>query len=365
MRKIDFRKECRTGIDVRPAVFANAMEPIRNYILALMLLLCVSPLSLSQTPQYLSTFFKKNVGLNEAEVARIEQGQSVAKVLDSPKPSQIFIFGATSIRGAPDAFVRFRNNFDRIKSLPGYLSLQLFSKPPVLSDLTGLTIDPKDVDELKECKPTDCDVQLPAAHIEQFRRRIDWSGPDPGGQVNHLAKEMTLQALLAYQQGGNAALGIYEDKEAPAYVSKQFRSLLERGKFFPEKLPALYSNLLYYPEKPIPGSTSVFYWEKIDFGLRPTIRVNQQITAHMNSDHGPVDVVAIKQLYANHYFQTALELYFCIPRSSTSFYLVTVKGSEQDGLTGTKGRMIRKVATSRTRASLEDSLLAIKKELEH
>jgi hypothetical protein len=338
---------------------------MRNDVWILLLLLCLATSSFSQTPEYLNRFFKENIGLTESDVSRMAEGKPVAKILDSPQASQVFVFGAISVNGRPDAFIQLRNNFDRVKSLPGYLSIRRFSTPPVLSDLTGFTIDANDVDELKECKPTDCAVQLPAAHIEQFRRKIDWSGPDPGGQVNRLAKEMTLQALLAYQQGGNRALGTYEDKEAPAYVSKQFSSLLERTKFLPAKLPALYSNLLYYPDKPVPGSSSVFYWEKIDFGLRPTIRVNQQITAHMNSDNGPADVVAIKQLYANHYFQTALELYYCVPRSSGSFYLVMVKGSEQDGLTGTKGRIIRMAATSKTKVALENSLLAIKKELEH
>jgi hypothetical protein len=330
-----------------------------------MVLLCLAPLSGSQTPQYLSTFFKQKIGLNDQEILQIDQGEAVAKVLDSPKPSQVFIFGAISIKGRPDSFVRLRNNLDRVKSLPGYLSIRPFSKPPVLSDLDGFTIDPADVDELTDCKPKDCAVQLPAANMEEFRSRIHWGTPDTGAQVNRLAKEMTLQALLAYQRGGNAALGTYEDKDAPAGVSKQFRSLLDSGKFFPVQFPALYADLLYYPDKPIPDSTTNFYWEKIDFGLRPTIRVDQQVSTQMNPGSGRVDVVAIKQLYANHYFQTAIELFFCIPRSSGSFYLVTVKGSEQDGLTGLKGSLIRKSATSKSKTSLENSLVAIKKDLEH
>jgi hypothetical protein len=78
----------------------------------------------------------------------------------------------------------------------------------------------------------------------------------------------------------------------------------------------------------------------------------------------PIDVIAIKQLYASHYFQTALDLYFCVPGNSEGFYLVTVKGSEQAGLTGVKGSTVRKVATDKTRSSLEKSLEAIKAQLE-
>ena len=318
-----------------------------------------------QTAGYLPAFFKQNIGLSDSEIARIEQGQAIAKILDSSKPSQVFVFGAISINAQPGAYSRLASDLERLKSLPGYLAVQRFSSPPLLSDLSGFEIDADDVDELKKCKPSDCDVQLPAEEIQEFRTRIDWSSPNSRAQVNHLAKDMALKALLAYQQGGNATLGIYEDKDVPTRVSEQFHSLLARSNVLPEKFPALHSYLLSYPKGSLPGSSSTFYWEKVNFGLKPTLRVNQQITARMATEHGLIDVVAIKQLYASHYFQAALELYFCLPRSPSGFYLITVKGSEQDGLTGVKGRVIKKVAISKTRSALEQYLVAIKKELEH
>ena len=66
-------------------------------------------------------------------------------------------------------------------------------------------------------------------------------------------------------------------------------------------------------------------------------------------------VLAIKPLYATHYFQTALDLSFRAQGSSTSadegFYLITVKASRQAGLTGFKRGLIRKVAVRKTRCS--------------
>jgi hypothetical protein len=317
------------------------------------------------TPGYLSAYFKQNIGLSDGEIASIEHGQAVAKILDSPKPSQVFVFGAISINAKPSAYIHLASDLDRLKSLPGYLAVQRFSSPPLLSDLSGFEVDADDVDQLKKCKPSDCDVQLPAEKIQEFRTRIDWSSTNSTTQVNHLVKDMALKALLAYQQGGNAALGVYADKDVPTRVSEQFQSLLARSKVLPKQFPALHSYLLTYPKGALPDSSSIFYWEKVNFGLKPTLRVNQQITARLGTEHGLVDVVAIKQLYASHYFQTALEMYFCLPRSPNGFYLITVKGSEQDGLTGIKGRLIKKVATGKTRSALEQYLAAIRKELEH
>jgi hypothetical protein len=46
------------------------------------------------------------------------------------------------------------------------------------------------------------------------------------------------------------------------------------------------------------------------------------------------------------------------------FYLITLKGSQQAGLTGLKGSIVRKVAVDKTRSSLERALATIKQNLE-
>jgi len=175
---------------------------------------------------------------------------------------------------------------------------------------------------------------------------------------------MALGALFAYQKGGNRAMGTYRDKKEPAQISEQFRSLLWRSKFMPEQLPQFNSYLLDYPNASLPGSSSFFFWEKVKFALKPTLRINQQISAHQSSENGPIDIAAIKQLYASHYFQTALDLYVCVPRDPESFYLITLKGSEQAGLTGLKAGTMKKVAVDKMQPSLQKSLEAIRNELE-
>jgi hypothetical protein len=66
--------------------------------------------------------------------------------------------------------------------------------------------------------------------------------------------------------------------------------------------------------------------------------------------------VAIKQLCASHYFQTALALSVYAKNigraDERDFYLITVKGSRQAGLTGAKGSIIRRIAVYRVRCSL-------------
>jgi len=337
---------------------------VANLVLYAVILLLSAASSFTQTSDHLHTFFKENIGLKNSEIADIDHDKAVAKILDSPTPSQVFVFGSVFIKAQPRAYVHTAADLESLKSLPNYLAIGRFSTPPQLSDLTGFELDVDDVNNLKDCKPGNCQIQLPVENIEQFKSQIDWSAADVAGQVNNLAKKMALEALLAYQKGGNEALGTYRDKKSPAQVSEQFRALLSRSTILPEKLPAVYSYLLDYPKTSLPDSSSVFYWEKVKFGLKPTLRINQQIIARASGEHGRIDVVAIKQLYASHYFQTALDLNFCVPGNSKGFYLVTVKGSEQAGLTGVKGSVVRKTAVDRTRSSLEKSLGVIKTQLE-
>jgi hypothetical protein len=98
--------------------------------------------------------------------------------------------------------------------------------------------------------------------------------------------------------------------------------------------------------------------------LKPTFRIVQKIIYQGAIGKEPVYAVAEKQIYASHYFQTALDLSVCVKDSQRSgFYIITVKGSKQAGLTGLKGSIVRKVAVD-TRSSLERVLVTIKQKLE-
>jgi hypothetical protein len=342
--------------------------PYPSIALSLLLLASSMRLVASEPVFVLDKFLRENVGLNAGQVDSVHHGKAVAIVLGSPIPDEVFVFGTVYVEATPEAYLRLANDFDALRKLPSYLAIQKFSNPPQPSDLAGFTIDAEDLKELKSCKPGDCEVQLPSEAMEQFQRSINWTAADAATQANRLAQQMALEALLAYQKGGNAALGVYRDKGHPAKVAETFQALLGRSKALPVYLPDLNRLLLEYPAVELGNSHSEFYWEKVNFGLKPTLRMVQQIIYRGGSPADPAYAVALKQLYASHYFQTALDLTVCIRDAARpnehGFYLITVKGSQQAGLTGLKGSIVRKVAVGKTRSSLEHTLTAIKQRLE-
>ena len=311
------------------------------------------------------TFFHNFAGLSDDQIRDISGGKAVAKVLDTPTPDEVFIFGAVYINSTPERYLQMASDIDALRKLPNYLALRKFSDPPQLADLDGFTLDDEEMKELQHCEPGNCQVQLPTDAIETFQQSVNWSAPDHAAQANSLAQQMVLQGLLQYQQGGNQALGTYRDKSHPTAVAETFASMLQQMKAVPAYLPELNQYLLDYPKAPADGITSDFYWEKVNFGLKPTLRTVQVVLFRGTTPARPAYAVAVKQLYSDHYFETALDLTVCVKDDNRGgFYLITLKGSQQAGLTGFKGSIVRKVAVDKTRSSLQQVLAAYKLKLE-
>ena len=336
---------------------------------ALLVLIAATALpGVSQSNPDLQTYFQQDIGLSADQIAAIRNGHPVTKALPSRTPAEVFLFGAIYIDAAPEKYVRFALDFNRLRKLPNYLALGVFSNPLQLSDLKGLSFDSDDVQSLKNCKPGDCMIQMPASSIDDLHRSINWSGSDVNEQLNQLLQKTVLQRLLAYQSEGNKALGVYNDKSNPTEVPQQFAYMLSYDKVLPKRLPDFYHYLLSYPNAKPANVENTLYWAKVKFGLKPTLRLVQVVTLRGGPGDQVAYAIAEKQLYSSHYFETALDLSFCVRSNDDpkqpGFYLIMAMGSEQTGLTGVKGSIVRKTAVGRSASNLKDALSTIKNTLE-
>lgn len=293
----------------------------------------------------------------------------MAKVLPWGGPSEVYVFGAVHVDGAPEMYLKAARDVKRLRGTPGYLGVGELPDDATASDVTPLTLDPDDVKALKDCREGSCDVQLPTASIQAVRDAVNFSRPDAAEQVNVLARQMIVTLLRKYRQGGLRGLDEYRDKQHPSRVSDELELMMGRASVLPDVIPELRRYLLEYPNAPLANADSFFFWEKVDFGLKPTIRVNHAVIARGRTTRGhEYGTVAIKQLYASHYFHTTLDVSVCVDDGASGrtrgFYLLTMKGSQQEGLTGLKGSILRKVVVDKTRKSLERALASIKRTVE-
>jgi hypothetical protein len=344
----------------------------RKFVQVVVFILLIAVISVSvgsqSKPLDLNAFFTQNIGLKKEQVTDIRNGKPVALNLKSRIPDEIFVFGAVYINAEPEKYVKFISDTERLSKLPEYPAIGKFSNPPQAADMKNFELDSNDIAALKKCKPGDCMLQLPSRGMELFQKSINWSAPDAALQVNDLLKKTAAQRLIDYQKGGNQILGEYHDKENPRQVAEQFKYMISYSKALPSYLPGFYNYLLNYPAGKPANVEDSFQWAKVKFGLKPTLRILHIVTLRGSGPNEPAYAIAEKQLYSSHYFATALDLTFCMRDSQDpkkpGFYLLRAMGSEQAGLTGFKGSIVRKAAVGRSVDALEKSLATIKATLE-
>jgi len=304
-----------------------------------------------------------------ADLRVLDGGEAVVKSLDTPVRQELAHFGAVYIDAPADRFVDRFVDIEQFERGPGIPQIGRFDISPRLADLASLTLPAKDVTALATCRPGDCDVKLSTAAMARFRNQVDWSSPNAAQQAHEVAREMLLELVRAYQAIGNAALGDYDDAGTPLSVAEQFHALLTSGHLLPLPVPELMAYLDEYPRSRPSGVEDFFYWSVVDFGLKPTVRVNQVIIYPLAArPSGVSHVIAIKQLYASHYFHTTLELRFLVDAERRAdrrgFYLLSITRSRIDGTSGLKGSLLRPVISRRSRNAVRSYLEHLKRQVE-
>lgn len=303
------------------------------------------------------------------ELRALDSGRAVVKSLDTPMRRELAHVGVVHIDAPPERFVdRFRD-IERFERGPGIPQIGRFGIPPRPEDLASLTLPARDLTALSTCRPGDCGLKLSTAAITRFRNDVNWSSPTAALQGHAVTRALILELVQTYRANGNAALGRYDDGGEPMSVAEEFRALLASGNRLPLPAPGLMAYLEEYPRSQLSGAEDFFYWSMVDFGLKPTVRVNHVIIYPLaGRPSGVSHAIAIKQLWASHYFQTTLELRFLVDdgrgAGRPGFYLLSITRSRIDGTTGLTGSLLRPVINRRSRTAVRNYLEHLKRQVE-
>jgi hypothetical protein len=304
----------------------------------------------------------------EEQVRQIEAGKVVAYIVDTGNPEDVLLVGATRISSTPEFFVRQYRNITEFESGPGVLAGGKLSNPPKVADLAGLALRKEEVDDLRDCKPGDCDFKIGARGLDSLRSKVQWSAGNYPDQVNRLIRQLWIDLLLRYQAQGNRALTKYHDKEQIFSAEEGLNDLMAKTPVLKQAAPDLAGYLHTYPRGKPRDTEEFYYWQVGDFGLKTVHRLTHVVIGKRPAQYGDAYLIASKMLFASHYFRTALELRFLIPgqdqRRGGMHYLITIQRSYVDGLTGVKGRMIRGTVLSRSKQSMERYMASVKSKVE-
>lgn len=311
-------------------------------------------------------FLREKSAFEQTDFAALEQGQTVVRLLPTLNKREVAVGGLTGLRVAADVFLKsFRESMTQ-KSNPAILEIGRFSESPSLADLQTLTIEDRDIEDLKACVVGDCKIKLSVIMIERLQKEVNWEATDYRVQATQLLKRMLLDYVHDYLARGDSALIKYHDNSLEIRLAEEQRELMAA--------PGYINNLLSEFQQDLKGTATprvslvenAIVWSKIKFGLKPVIALNHIMVYKRAAESGPQILVAAKQIYANHYFDSSLALtaFVSVPGASPGSYLLYENRSRADGLEGPFSKIKRGIVEDKAVSGLKGILESSKANLD-
>jgi hypothetical protein len=286
---------------------------------------------------------REKAALDETGLAALEEGQTVVKLLPVQDKREVAMCGLVGLQVPAELFLEsFRESMAR-KANPAILEIGRFSNTPTLDDLRTLTIEDRDLDDMKECVVGDCRLKLSATMIGRFHKEVDSQAPDYRIQATQLLKQMLLEYVRDYLARGDVALIEYNDKPKGIQLADEQRALMSASSYVNDFLPRFPQSQKGLSSSELRLVENAFVWSKIKCGLKPIIAINHIMIYKREEKTGPQVLIASKQVYANHYYNSSLALtaFVNIPGANPGSYLFYENRSRADGLEGVFGKLKR------------------------
>ncbi len=317
------------------------------------------PACAQQTPAVLVQFLRQSIGFDSTQLAAVERGEVVVKVLDTQNKRDVAVFGIITSAVPRESYLGRLQDFPNSLRAPTRTRFGIFSDPATPADIQLLTIAPDDVADLKRCRPGDCKIKLPATEMQRIRQEVDWSAPDREPQVNAYARQRLLQYVGDYRARGDSALVVYDDR-GHVRASDAFAALLAESPYVYQYAPSLHRYLATYPHGTLDGLRELLFWSEDALPrLKPILSITH-LVVYAPPELSGATLVAAKQIYADHYFEAAFDLQTVVDRPASAagpgIYLVWLRRFRFDdlpsGVFNIRGKVIGKLR-DQMRADLE------------
>jgi hypothetical protein len=334
---------------------------------AVALVAVMLPVTEAQSParSEIERWLRDAAEFSSGDLQALALGRAVARPLDTPEASEAAVAGAVVINAPAERLLAEFTHIETVRRGRGVLDIGAFGEPPSLPDLDSFSLTADELAALRRCLPGACDLKLPVLAIARLRAGVDWRSSSAPDAATMIMRQWLFERLSAYLRDGNAALGFADDKRPSLDLVEEMGLLLAHEEWLAQLAPHVRSHLSGYPEVRVQGASDSFYWARVDFGMKPTIRVSHaSIHPTPEAPLGLSHVIATKQIYASHYLRAALELRLVFPRDDGGFLLVMASRSRNDGMTGLLGFVVRAKVRSRSRDGMVRYLQGVKATLE-
>ena len=307
------------------------------------------------SPTELQKLLQEKVAFEETDFAALQRGETVVRIAPVQDKREVAVSGLVNLRASADDFLRSYRDSLTQKSNGAVLEIGSFGNAPAIADLQNLTLEVQDIEDLKECIVGNCEIKLSASMIERFRREVNWQAPEYPQHATQLFRNMLLEYVRDYRARGDAALIQYNDKQNEIRLADEHQALTRVSGYLNDVLAATQSARA---RSDLQLLEDMIVWSKIKFGLKPVIAVNHIRIYKRDQALGPQVLVASKQIYANHYFNSSLALtaFVTVAGAEPTSYLVYENRSRADGLEGPFSKIKRGVVEKKALEGLKGIL---------
>jgi len=347
----------------------NSLRLLRSSVVVCGLLAAVLPALAQRQPH---TLLKERVGLSDGEIQEIESGKVFTKVLESKDKYGMLVFGAVYVNAPVERFAGVFRDVEKLQQEKVYLVVEDFGgidTPATIDDFKRLEVDKKDIDDLAGCEPGDCELQIMnLQNLEMFKDMAKDDAVNKYALINQAIRESAVKSMNRYFQGGLKALGSYRDRKKPLNLYQATKDMVDSSYYLPKDVaPDIHNHIVEFPDGKMEGAEDIFYWEKIDFGQGPVVRINH-VSLFPEGRNAAKLIAVNKQLYASKYMRVGLQAYYCIPDTQypgkQGFYLLQMNDSRLPDFGGLKLSIVRRIATGKAVEGTADTLEIFKRRTE-
>jgi hypothetical protein len=311
----------------------------------------------SHAQQFLTAHFQ----LGADDFRELDRRRPVTRALSAVDGREVAILGVIRI-GVPAAFYldQLRDIVTFKRAAAAVLQIGAFSEQAREADVAGLSLEDRDLESLRQCRPRDCGMQLSAEALDRFRRAVPWGRTDARTVADRVMRQVLVDLVNRYREHGDAALMTYVDGDEPLSLAKEFRSMVGSRPAILERFPDLHRHLLEYPRRRTDGIEDIVYWSKEKAGPAVIVSVTHMAITRLAAGPEGAFAAASRQIYGSHYFDSSLGVTILLDAPgdrSAGTIVAYVNRSRLDALGGFFGGLKRAIVRSRTRAAMDDSLV--------
>lgn len=284
-------------------------------------------------PDAVTTRLPSSVRLSADDHDDLAAGKVVLEEIKSDVRHETVAFVIARVQVSLSDAARFYEQADILMESSEASQYGAIGDPATASAFGDLRLLEKDLDELPKCRVGKCKVKLDATWMRQLLQKVGWRSEHAEAEANELFGNLLADLAGRYQLTGDSGLLSANDKSDSVSIGRQVRETVENSQNLRRLYPELYRHLVSFPNERIVGAEDKFFWMLDE--LRSGKRAIQMVHRVLYRPAAGELVVATKQIYANHYFESAVGFTVIVPaREPDAVYVMAVYRARIDSLRG-------------------------------